>query len=169
MKEKVQPRICQKFVAAAICCGLFACVGKAVEAPVSTSGKYASLPELKQGDIRRDKLTDTQFAKVKKLQMTFAGADPLPLEAWVDNFKRDLNPDAEIEIYERIAEAYLAFSEGRMLSVDAKKELYSILLLRSMDSQDRVISNLNLKVFTIDEAKKILSHFKVPAKPVTVE
>lgn len=80
-----------------------------------------------------------------------------------------MNPDAEIEIYERIAEAYLSYIDGRMLSVDAKKDVYTILLLRSMDSEDKVISNLNLKVFTLNEAREVLKHFKDSAKPVTVE
>ena len=166
----MQPRTCQKLAAAAICCcSLIACAEKAVEGIASTSSKYVPLPELKQGDIRRDKLTDTQLAKITKLQITFADADTLPLDAWVDNFKRDLNPDAEIEIYERIAEAYLSYIDGRMLSVDAKKDVYTILLLRSMDSEDKVISNLNLKVFTLNEAREVLKHFKDSAKPVTVE
>ena len=56
-----------------------------------------------------------------------------------------------------------------MLSVDAKKDVYTILLLRSMDSEDKVISNLNLKVFTLNEAREVLKHFKDSAKPVTVE
>ena len=76
-----------------------------------------------------------------------------------------MNPDAEIEIYERIAEAYLSYIDGRMLSVDAKKDVYTILLLRSMDSEDKVISNLNLKVFTLNEAREVLKHFKDSAKP----
>ena len=52
--------------------------------------------KIQSGPIQRDSLTDEQISRIKKLQQTFVEVDGQSLEKWIDNFKRDLDPDREI-------------------------------------------------------------------------
>jgi hypothetical protein len=78
------------------------------------------------------------------------------LETWIDNFKRDANPDQELAVWERIAAAYTTYCSQRSLSLEAKKDVHTILLLRSMASENEVIKQVKLDVLTIDDAKQVM-------------
>src|SRR5690349_6756523 len=58
---------------------------------------------LQPGPIQHAALTDRQMERVKRLQETFAGVDASPLDKWVEDFKRDRDPDHELRIYEGMA------------------------------------------------------------------
>ena len=77
------------------------------------------------------------MARVRKLQAVFVEVDGQPVEQWVDNFKRDLDPDHELDIWEMMAKAYTAYCSKRTLTPEAKKEVYKVVLLRSMASEKR--------------------------------
>ena len=77
-------------------------------------------------------------------------------ETWVHNFRRDTNPDQELAIWERVATAYTKYCTQHSLSLEGKKDVQTILLLRSMVTEDEVIKQLNLKDLNIDEAKQVM-------------
>jgi len=81
------------------------------------------------------------------------------VEQWVDNFKRDLNPDRELDIWEAIAKAYTAYCSKRTLSPEAKREVYKVVLLRSMAPESDVLERLELKVLTKDDAVAVMQGF----------
>jgi hypothetical protein len=106
--------------------------------------------------------------RIRKLQQTFSEVDPMPLEKWVDDFKRDKDPDREIRIYEGMAEAYTAYCSGRQLTLQAKQDVHQVVLLRSGAPDAQVLPQLTLKVLSVDDAKEILKLYKVPPAPITV-
>jgi hypothetical protein len=104
-------------------------------------------------------LQEDQLLRIKTLQQTFAEVDQSPLDEWIDNFKRNADPNREIMIWERIAEAYTRYCSQHPLTVEAKKEVHSILLTRSMVSEEEAIKQIKLKLLTIADAKEIMSFY----------
>jgi hypothetical protein len=118
--------------------------------------------------IRHERLTAEQVTRVKRLQETFKDVDPSPLEKWVEDFKRDEDPDREIRVFEGMAEAYRAFCKGKRLTPQAKKDAFQVVLLRSGAPDSEVIPQLKLKVLTVKDAREILKHYKMAPAPVQV-
>jgi hypothetical protein len=121
--------------------------------------QWIDLNKVEPGPIRRDKLTDEQMARIESLQKTFLEVNGQTVEQWADNFKRDLNPDRELAIWERMAKAYTAYCSRRDLDLDAKKEVFKVVLLRSMASQEDVLQRLDLKIISRDDAIEIMKGF----------
>lgn len=111
---------------------------------------------LQPGPIQHAQLTEKQLERVSKLHQTFVDVDKSSLETWIDNFKRDDNPDNEIAIWERVASAYIKYCSQHQLTIAARKEVHSILLLRSMTPEREVLGQLKLAVLTIEDAKEVL-------------
>jgi hypothetical protein len=113
----------------------------------------------KSGPIGRQGLSPKQMERIYKLRDTLAEVEPSPVEKWIDNFKRDLNPDNELAVWERIAAGYMRYCSKRTLSTEAKKDVFQLLLLRSMASEQDVLNHIKLKILTVDEAKETLKEF----------
>jgi hypothetical protein len=106
--------------------------------------------------------------RVRRLQKAFSKADPSPLEKWVEDFKRDANPDNELKVWEAMATAYETFTASRNLTVDAKKEVFQVVLLRSGAPEEEVLQNLKLKALTDKDAREIMALFVDKPKPIQV-
>lgn len=115
--------------------------------------------DLKPNAIQHEQLTEEQLRRTKKLHETFAEVDKSSLETWIDNFKRDMNPDKEIAIWERIAKAYTNYTLQKELSLEAKEDAFQTLLMCSMSLDEETIKSLKLKVLSQDEARKICKEF----------
>lgn len=136
--------------------------------PASSQVQWVDTAKLQPGPVRHEQLSAAQMERIKKLQQTFSEVDPMPLEKWVDDFKRDLNPDRELRVYEGMAEAYTAYCSGRNLTPLAKQDVYQVVLLRSSAPDAEVLQQLNLKALSIDDAKEILKLYKAPPAPIKV-
>lgn len=121
--------------------------------------EWVDVNQLKPGNIKHEQLTDLQIERIKKVQSVFAEVDSSPLETWIDNFKRDTNPDREIEIWERMARAYSKYINGKNLTLEAKKDVMQVLLLRSGAPEDEVLNHLELKALTKADAKVIMQNY----------
>jgi hypothetical protein len=114
---------------------------------------------IQPGPIRRDALSDEQMARIRALQAVFVEVDGQTVEKWVDNFKRDADPDKELRVWERMAKAYRTYCEGKKLSVAAKKDVYRVVLLRSMASEQDVLERVNLNELSRDDAIAVMKGF----------
>jgi hypothetical protein len=114
---------------------------------------------LTHGPTKRDGLSSKQMERIYKLRDALAEVERSPIEKWVDNFKRDVNPDKELAVWERIADGYTRYCSKRPLSIEAKKDVFQLLLLRSMASEQEVLNHVKLKTLTVDEAKETLKEF----------
>jgi len=106
--------------------------------------------------------------RVRRLQKIFNEVDPSPPERWVDDFKRDVNPESELAIWESMATAYATFTTSKSLGLDAKKEVYQVVLLRSGAPEEEVLKHLHLKVLTEKEAREIMALFTAKPQPISV-
>jgi hypothetical protein len=123
------------------------------------AAKLSELASLKPGPIRDQGLSPRQIERIYKLRDTLAEVEHSPIEKWIDNFKRDANPDNELAVWEKIATGYLRQCSRMPLSMEAKKDVFQLLLLRSMASEEEVLKRVKLKTLTIDEAKATLKEF----------
>lgn len=122
---------------------------------------------LQPGPVRHEQLTAAQLDRIKKLQRTFQEVDPSPLEKWVDDFKRDRDPERELRIYEAMASAYDAYCTGRALTPAAKQDVYQVVILRSGAPDAEVLPRLKLRVLSIDDARDILKLYRMDPAPIT--
>jgi hypothetical protein len=118
--------------------------------------KAVTVASLQPGPIKHAELTETQLDRINRLKQVLAEVDNSSLETWIDNFKRDANPDQELAVWERIAAAYTTYCSQRSLSLKAKKDVHTILLLRSMASENEVIKQVKLDALTVDDAKQVM-------------
>lgn len=144
-----------------VLCLLSSCNGEPQTQKSKTEGRleWVDPNSIQPGPIQRDALSDNQMDRIRALQSLFVEVDGQPLEKWVDDFKRDADPDRELRVWERMAKAYGAYCNGRTLSPDAKKDVYRIVLLRSMSSEKDVLERVELKVLSRDDAIAVMKGY----------
>ena len=108
------------------------------------------------------------MSRVQRLQKTFHEVDPSPVEKWAEDFRRDANPEREMAIWESMATAYEAFTASNSLTMDGKKEVYQVVLLRSGAPDDEVLKHLDLKILTEKDARAIMALFATKPEPIRV-
>ena len=124
--------------------------------------------EIQQGPTLHDTLPEKLLTRIKSVHATFADVDGTPLDKWIDDFKRDLDPEGNISIWEDMEVAYDSYCKNRDLPLDTRKEVFKVVLMRSMMSDDDVLARLELEHITIDDVKSILAAYPGEAKPIDV-
>ena len=140
--------------------------------PETAKVQWIDPSKIQPGPIRHESLPEDMVERIKAVQAVFAEVDPTPPAKWVEDFKRDMNPDRELAIWEAMAGAYTSYSKGRDLSLVEKKELFGILLTRSGSSTEDALAHLELKSFNKDQAREameLLAQQWQKAKPPTTE
>ena len=160
---------------AALACGtlLLGACGRDTQPQTRTESQPQTQPKtewidpakVQPGPIRRERLSDEQMARVRRVQEVFAEVDPTPLDKWVEDFRRDLDPDRELAIWERMAAAYTGYTAARRLTPEAKKEVFVVLLLRSGAPEEEVLKQLKPKVLGVQDARDIMRLYSAPPQP----
>ena len=124
------------------------------------------LSDIQLGPIRHQKLPDGLEARVLKFEPIFAEVYPRTHQGWLDGFMRDTNPEPEVAIWEAMALAYQSFTENRSLSLDAKKEAFGLLLMRSAGDEQQTLSGTVLKHLSRADAEVLLRSYSAAPQPV---
>ena len=83
--------------------------------------------------FRHETLPASLIERIRNFTAILADVFDTPLQEVIDEFRRDAHPDREVEVWERIAHHYQeAIASQPDLSPDAKRELFSLLLKKSM-------------------------------------
>ncbi|MBY6213282.1 hypothetical protein KUV95_17195 [Microbulbifer agarilyticus] len=106
--------------------------------------------------------------RIKVTTDTLEIIDGISFEQAVDLYKRDLDPESNLVIWEEMARVYNIFCKSRCDTAAERKEVYRALLLRSMFSSQESLARLQLKVLSVMEAQSIISQYKLEAKPIDV-
>jgi hypothetical protein len=114
--------------------------------------EYAPISELKPGPIRHPSLPDEILIRVKIVHKILEDVIGLPLPRLIQSFQRDLHPQDEVRVWERIAAAYLDLTSHQELSLEERRWMFSNLLSISLqpkeilqqmvDSEDQFIVSL---------------------------
>jgi hypothetical protein len=124
--------------------------------------------KIQQGPVIHHSLTSAQTKNIDYLYNTFKEVDPTSKEKWIEDFKRDQNPDREIEIWMMMANAYNSYCEGKDIKIEVKKEVFQIVLMRSSAPENEVLNQLKLNYISEMEAKLIMNAYTLDAKPIRV-
>jgi hypothetical protein len=144
--------------------GLFSCASKQ-NSPVKT----VRADQIQPNRIVHDTLSTEQIAQIKKIQVTFAEVNPSTLDETITNFKRDQNPDNEINEWLGMAAAYEKFLSAKpSMELSKKKEAYKLILLRSMMDAEQAKQQAGLQLLTTQEIDEILSYYDKAPSPLKV-
>lgn len=97
---------------------------------------------LQPGPYQRASLTDEEIRRVRWYREIIAEVDRLTLEEHLDNLRRDLYPDQELLVWERIAAAYLAYVSTVRTDHAGRQYAFDTLVLRSGQSAADVLEML---------------------------
>ncbi len=137
----------------------------------SNNIETTTIENLTPGPIVNKSLSKEQLKKIGFIQEAFNEVFPVSLDKTITNFKRDQNPDSEINIWLNMAKTYKSFSleNSGLEKLEARKEAFKLILTRSMISEKEVINSLELKLLSQKEVKDILNNYTLKAKPIKVE
>ena len=114
------------------------------------------------------KLPASLLPRIKATTDVFEIIDGISYEKAIDLYKRDLNPESNLIIWEEMAKAYKIFCKIRCKTNVERKDVYRALLLRSMFSTSESLARLQPKSITKNEAKYIMSQYELAPKPISV-
>lgn len=134
------------------------------------TGKVEKInPEnIKTNEVVSD-LTSEQIKKIKQIHKTFEEVDNSTLEQTITDFKRDLHPDNEIEIWLHMAHAYKSYLSKNKKNLEEKKEVFKLILSPSLMSSEEAIENSDLKYLSKEDAEEVLSFYNNQPQPLIVE
>lgn len=120
-------------------------------------------------EIVHESLTPKQIEKITKIHSIFAEVDENSLEQTINDFKRDINPDNEIEIWMQMANAYKGYLSQNPKNLDEKKEVFRLILSRSMMNSEEAIENSDLKFLSVEDATEVLSFYTNQPEPLVMD
>jgi hypothetical protein len=130
-----------------------------VEAEVQGVGRvWVSSAQGKPSDKRRENLSPELLERVQKIKVTLDEVYPKTIEFWEDGFCRDMHPDREITIWERIASVY-NWSKDFGKTLEARREIYRLVLACSSSSERHVLQVLDIKAISRGTAKEIIQRY----------
>jgi len=124
--------------------------------------------KIQMGPYRHSRLPATLLQRIRATTDTFESIDGVTYEEAVDLYKRDLNPEENLLLWEEMAKAYKSFCRDRCATSEERMDVYRTLLLRSMFSNEEVLTRSDLKVLSSTEAKEIMQLYTLPPKPIDV-
>ena len=138
-----------------------------VQTPSATT-RRAPVDQLKQGERKRNALTQLQLLRVRVYTAILSQVDPLSFGEHVDNLLRDSKPDEEIQTWEQVALAFAAFYQTQKPPLEGQRYAYRVLLLRTAQSEAEVFESLKIANDLQPMAKTILNFYPWEPIPITV-
>ena len=131
--------------------------------------KDIAIEDITPGEVVHDSLTREQIKEIERIQHVLSEVTSSSLEETINNFKRDRDPQREIEIWSKMADAYERFAVNKHVEEhDKKEEAYQLILMRSMMTEADAIERVNIDYLSQDEIKEILSYYDAPPEPIRV-
>lgn len=127
-----------------------------------------NVDDISAGPVLHKTLTPEQLEKVDFLYETFKEVDETPKSQWIEDFKRDDDPDDEIGVWMEMASAYNLWTFDKDLSIPVKEEAYKVILYRSMYAPEDVLEEMELEFLTGDEAIEIMNGYTREPDPIEV-
>lgn len=124
--------------------------------------------EIRLSPTMHEKLPDELLERIKVVHATFADVDETPLDKWISDFKRDADPEPNVKIWEDMKIAYEDYCDRRELPLETRKEVFRVVLFRSMASPKDVLERIDLSILSPDDASEIMKAYPSEPKPIDV-
>jgi hypothetical protein len=96
--------------------------------------KQIPISQLKRGPIRHEQLSLSLTARINYLCQTLDEVYSQSIDKWLDEFRRDANPESEVIWWERLTRCYLGYTEPKDLSREQKQAAFKVLFTLGMGS-----------------------------------
>jgi hypothetical protein len=91
--------------------------------------KQIPLSDIQPGPIRHPVLPDGFIERIRAFKAILGDVDGASIDQTIDNFRRDVRPESELVIWERITSTFEAYlSRNPTTDRSIRKEVYSVLL-----------------------------------------
>ena len=99
--------------------------------------KYVKISDINESPIRHSELPSELIDRIRVFKAKLSEVELIPVETTINNFKCDKNPENEVLIWERIANAYTQYlHDNPSTELSFKKDVYSVLLRLTMGVSD---------------------------------
>jgi hypothetical protein len=113
-------------------------------------------------------LPSALLKRIKATTDTFEIVDGVSYEKAVDLYRRDIDPESNLVIFEEMARVYKLYCKDKCSSAAERMDVYSVLLLRSMFNPEQTLAHFQPKAISMSDAKNIISQYELEAKPIEV-
>ena len=117
---------------------------------------------------RHAELPASLLKRIRATTDVFEKIDGISYEQAVDLYKRDVNPEENLVLFEEMVRAYTLFCKSRCKSATEQKDVYRALLLRTGFDNAEAIRRTNPAVLTNAEVGSVVKLYRLPAKPIEV-
>jgi len=117
---------------------------------------------------RHKELPPALLKRIRATTDVFEKVDGLSYEKAVDLYKRDLNPEENLVLWEEMVKGYTTFCKARCTTAPERMDVYRALLLRSMFEEQEAIQRTQPKVLSAAEVSSVVKLYRLPAKPIDV-
>ena len=124
--------------------------------------------DIQYSGYHHNELPPDLLKRIKATTDVFAPIDGISYEKAVDLYKRDVNPEENLVLWEEMVRAYKDFCKSRCASPEERMDVYRTLLLRSMFSEPEALKRAQLKVLQPSEAVSVMKLYRLPPKPIDV-
>ncbi len=124
--------------------------------------------ELSHNEYVNDELPEPLLLRIKATTDVFEPVDGISYEQAVDMYRRDLDPESNLVIWEQMARVFLVFCETHCDSPERRFEAYKALLLASMLPPDAVMDQLQPQALSSKDVNDIISMYGVAHEPLPV-
>lgn len=124
--------------------------------------------QLEIAPYRHKTLPPALLTRIRAVTNTFEPVDGISYEQAIDLYRRDVNPEEQLVLYEEMARAYRQFCAARCAAKNEKVEVYQLLLLRTMFPSEQAVARATLQVLGAAEARRVVGLYSLPAKPIAV-
>jgi hypothetical protein len=98
--------------------------------------KKMKLTDLKESPVRYSALPDSLLKRIKAYKKVLGAVENSSLEETITNFKRDLYPENEVMVWEKIARHYkFLIKKNNIVNLDDQKEIFRTILKVSLGAK----------------------------------
>jgi hypothetical protein len=122
-----------------------------------THKSWVRKDQLRKGEYRHPEFDDVRKEKIRTIKANLDEVCCQSREEWEDGFRRDVNPDKEIELWLRIGDVYTNTIAGNNYNETQRQDVFDIVLACSrIDTYDAIYPSLNLTSIDKQMAKPII-------------
>jgi hypothetical protein len=116
--------------------------------------------------IQHETLSDELVGRIRLVRACLLGAYTHSMEFWMDGFKRDAHPSAEVSYWERIAAVYIEYTSMAevTLTLEQHQAIFRFILALSSAPDEKILASLAAKL--PQDAREILTNLFQYPEPV---
>ncbi|GGC67059.1 hypothetical protein [Undibacterium terreum] len=135
-------------------------------APASQPATAIDPNKIRFSPILHEELPPAMLKRIKAITDTFESIDGISYTQAVDLYKRDRDPEANLVIWDEMLKAYKSFCRFRCKTDVERMDVYRVLLLRSMFSEDEAVRQAKPRVLSPVETRAAMKYYHLAPKPI---